>query len=273
MLELTIVGRLANVPTTPTREIALRGPDDEPQAYSWSAGSQYWLEIPEIGLFCVDERGAVRGIPYGSVDRLLDAFDGRVVPLALQALGFEVLHASAVCLPAGLVAFCAFSEMGKSTTAAAFGARGHPIWADDAVALEIDAAGAIVAWPLNSTVKLRSDVRSHFRTVGGASSVAGAREPTRLAAVILLDRTASEDGVVDVHRLTGAAALEALLPHGFRFSLAEPNRTRRMVENYLTLVSKLPILRARFPTGLPRLPSVVEEIESALHRELPVSAA
>jgi hypothetical protein len=94
-----------------------------------------------------------------------------------------------------------------------------------------------------------------------------------LAAVVLLDRRSSEAGDIDVRRLAEVAALEELLPHGFRFSLTNPERKRRMMEFYLRLVSTVPIFRARFPSGLERLPSVVEKIEGVLQGELAPRAA
>jgi len=57
-------------------------------------------------------------------DSVLDAFRRAVLPMALQARGLEVLHASAVRTPRGVLALCAVAETGKSTLACGLSQRG-----------------------------------------------------------------------------------------------------------------------------------------------------
>jgi putative ribosome biogenesis GTPase RsgA len=64
-------------------------------------------------------------------------YERAVLPRVLQAGGAEVLHASAVYVRDGVVALCGDSGVGKSTTAMALSRRGHPLWADDVVALDM----------------------------------------------------------------------------------------------------------------------------------------
>jgi len=58
--------------------------------------------------------------------------------------GFELLHMSAVELPAGVVAFAAQSGGGKTTLAAEFLARGGRLFSDDILALSEAGDGAVV---------------------------------------------------------------------------------------------------------------------------------
>lgn len=56
-----------------------------------------------------------------------------VLASLLDLEGHAVLHASAVCSPAGVLAFIGVSGAGKSTLAAALCSRGHPLITDDAL--------------------------------------------------------------------------------------------------------------------------------------------
>ena len=55
--------------------------------------------------------------PGVSPDAIEETFERGVLPLALQARGIQVLHASGIETPQGVVAFCARSQTGKSTLA------------------------------------------------------------------------------------------------------------------------------------------------------------
>jgi serine kinase of HPr protein (carbohydrate metabolism regulator) len=62
----------------------------------------------------------------------------------LQQRGRLVLHASAVTVDLGVVAFMGGPGWGKSTMAAAMYARGHSIVADDVTAVRADKAHPVV---------------------------------------------------------------------------------------------------------------------------------
>jgi len=64
-----------------------------------------------------------------------------VVILLLRQRGFLVLHAGAVAIEGGGVAFIGPSHAGKSTLSAAFQARGHTALADDMLLIRPDAEG------------------------------------------------------------------------------------------------------------------------------------
>jgi hypothetical protein len=106
-----------------------------------ATGGDGWMEVPGVAVFRFDrERRAVTAIARPGVepDLLLDNYHRAALPMALQFFGLEVLHASAVRTANGVVAFCATSETGKSTTVAGLSRRGHALWADDAIPFEID---------------------------------------------------------------------------------------------------------------------------------------
>jgi len=82
----------------------------------------------------------------------------QALPLVLGHEGFTVLHASACVTPAGTVAFLGPTGAGKSTMAAAFGATGCPVIADDAVLLTQRGNADLIAVPAYAGSRLWSDV-------------------------------------------------------------------------------------------------------------------
>lgn len=72
-----------------------------------------------------------------------------VIPLAmlLHQRGLLILHASAVAVNGGVVAFLGKSGQGKSTTAAALHQLGYPFVTDDVLAITFDGAGKATVFP------------------------------------------------------------------------------------------------------------------------------
>ena len=95
--------------------------------------------------------------PRRAVDLLRLYLLGPALALLLHQRGFLVLHASAVSLDGGVVAFLGHSGHGKSTTAATLHARGAAIVADDVVAVDLGAPGGPAALPGFPLLKLWPD--------------------------------------------------------------------------------------------------------------------
>jgi hypothetical protein len=223
----------------------------------------WWFHMPGLASFrfratgdvvALDRRGAAEA-------RIRDAYRRSVLPLVLQARGLEVLHASAVQTHRGVLALCATKETGKSTIAYALSRRGYALWADDAVAMQVEDR-AVRAHPLPFSIRLRPASAAHF---GADSSAAPIVEPSvaPLAALFVLARDESVAEGAIVRRLTGGAALTAILTHAYCFSLADQDRKGRMVEQYLTVTARVPVFEARFGAGLERLPAILDAIERA----------
>src|SRR5919106_5320553 len=128
-------------------------------------------------------------------DSILDAYYRSVLPMALQAQGAEVLHASAVLTPRGVLALCARSGTGKSTLAYGLSRRGYPLRADDAVAFE-NSGAQINVRPLPFSIRLRPDAAAFFDQAHVPLSLALMPDSvtqveerlTPLAALIVLER-------------------------------------------------------------------------------------
>jgi hypothetical protein len=202
--------------------------------------------------------------PAANETLVADAFRRCVAPMVLQTNGRQVLHASAVVLPDGVVALCARSRTGKSTLAYAL-SRGldRPLWADDAVAFEPLPDGGVATIPLPFSLKLRPAAAAYFGTGTQAAGEHG--ESSELLAVFTLARS---DSVREPRatRLTASRAFTALLEHAYCFDLENPVFHERMVSQYLELSARVPTFELEFPSRFEALPATVDEIQAALRR-------
>src|ERR1700681_3983242 len=138
--------------------------EGEVYAYAESCGDEYRMHLPGLASFRFSSRGdEVSAEINGATteELVLDAYRRRVLPMALQVSGREVLHASAVRSRAGVMALCADSGTGKSTIAFGLNSRGYPLWADDLVAFEVSDHGThAISLPFN--LRLRPSAAALF---------------------------------------------------------------------------------------------------------------
>ena len=249
-----------------------RGAGGAVVAYGTIRDGQHWIEVPGVARFRFgrsSRRVIARPDPAAGPGLVEDAYLRAVLPLALQVQGMEVLHASAVCSPRGVVAFCAESGTGKSTLAAGLGERGYRPWADDAVAVDTSSI-PVTSARLPFRLRLRPASTAFF---GGerAAMVAGSEAPrgdaverVPVAALCLLRRTDYVAGAVAAERLSASAALSAVLAHACCFSLRDPDRKRAMVRHFVSLATRVPVFEVRIESGLERLPAVLDGMEHTL---------
>jgi hypothetical protein len=88
-------------------------------------------------------------LPNAELGAVRTLLAGRFMGYLLRQRGHLVLHASAVAVEGKAVLFMGESGAGKSTTAASFHFRGHPVLADDVAALSLTESGVELhpAWP------------------------------------------------------------------------------------------------------------------------------
>jgi len=276
-------------------------------AYGHTVGSQHWMHLPGLASFSFDQGvEEVTAIPHGRAqdpareDLILDTYYRTVLPMALQSRGWEVLHASGILTPRGVVALCGVSGNGKSTMAfglsqpMAFGLsqRGWPLWADDAVAFETLETGIRIS-PLPFSIRLRPEAAAFFerntvpiaesergphtyspaifgasdayhgkRTVAHANLDRGEAQHVPLAALFVLNRThdGSDEAGVQVRQLSSTQAFLGVLAHAYVFSLQDLTRKQSMMRHYLDLVAQVPVFEISFRPGLERLPAILSEI-------------
>ncbi len=241
-----------------------------PCAFGYELDGAAWMELPGVAAFRFNRNSrsvvafAARRL---SIEVIREAYQHAVLPVALQYFGYEALHASAVSGRGGAVAFCAVSETGKSTLAAAFSARGYPVSADDAVVLDVGDSGSdIQALQIPFRPRYQCAAVSASATtdryLNGSSAGAFPRE--RLGALCVLERDDQVAGDVSIRRLTAARGLAALLPHAHYFGLRDAERSHLMMQRYLDICARIPIFAIRFQAGMERLPRILDAIEAAV---------
>jgi len=245
-------------------------------AYSSMRDGQFWIQWPERATFCFDSQAEeVRALPHSPFppEWLLDTYYRSVLPLVMQVRGWDVLHASAVRGPRGVIAVCGRSGSGKSTLACGLNQRGYALWADDDVVFGTSPHGVQTA-PLPFRLRLRPASAAYFgRSPAGAGPVAGndsftpvRLEPVALAAVYVIERAGDSElaAPIEIGRLSPGRALLAVFDHGYCFSLRDMERKRRTMRQYLNLAAEVPVYAVRFQPGWNRLRAVVDGLDQLL---------
>ena len=249
-----------------------RGAGGAVVAYGAILDGQHWIEVPGVARFRFGQsshRVIAQPHPAAGQGLVEDAYLRAVLPLALQVQGMELLHASAVCSPRGVVAFCAESGTGKSTLAAGLGERGYRPWADDALAVDTSSM-PVTSVRLPFRLRLRPASTAffggeRFSMVTRVEAPRGnAVERVPVAALCLLRRTDDVTGPVSAERLCASAALSAVLAHAYCFSLRDPDRKRSMIRHFVRLATRVPIFEVRIESRLERLPNVLDGMEQVL---------
>lgn len=235
------------------------------EAYGYTAGGYHWAHLPGTASFRFGMRGPeVVAIPDGGVEPGLveDAYFRNVLPLVIQLRGHEVLHASAVRTPEGVLALCGASGAGKSTLAHRLSARGHPVSADDAVVLDLDGARPTVL-RVPFRLGLGADAAVFFASeppTGETDDAAPPRSPLH-ALVIVQQWSQSDRPPVRITPLEPAEAFTALLPHAYYFRLSEQTRKALMLDRYLRLASSVPTFELAYRAGLGNVSTVLDLID------------
>lgn len=239
--------------------------DGKPAAYCYRDGDIWHIDLPGTASYSFRD-GADRivadAFPRARIEAIIDRHRRVVVPLALQALGHEVLHASAVSMPCGVVAFCGPSGVGKSTVAWGLGSRGHPVRADDAVALRFTGPIAtIVPLPFAPRLSAAAEVALSAAVEAPPPGDEIAGKP--LAAIVVLERVAATVAFSPPLRLPPLTAFQELFANGLCFSDYDRGRVALMVERYLGLASTVPVYRASVGRDLDHLSELLDGIEAA----------
>ena len=246
-----------------TRVQVWRDLDDEVCAYGF-AGAGWWsMEWPRLGTFRFGPTlgDTMEVIPEAGVSlpRLEDLHRRSVLPLALQALGRETLHASAIRLANGVAAFCGARGAGKSTVAYALCRRGYEQRADDTLVLSFEPDG-IRTYPLPFTPRLRPASADFFATGTGDELLKATEkgEPEPLAAIFVLLPTAHASEIPAIERLPPTRALRAALGQAHCFDTGNAESRRRLLRNYLEVAACVPVFNVMYRPGLERLDSLLD---------------
>jgi len=236
----------------------------------------YLLRYPGFADFIVDRAG--RELRCARIDSgtspqtlrhlLLD----QVLPLVLNLLGRDVLHATAVDTPGGVCAFIGPAGAGKSTLAASFAAAGYSTFCDDC--LVVGRNGGIICTPGypgvrlwrdsfaalgNHLVKL-SDVANYTskcRIVSNTGQFPD--DPRPLIAIYRISRPADGEpplSTAHVEPVTGREAFMELVSSAYVLDVTEPATLVRHFRFIEQLVAQVPIARLLLPNDFALLPTV-----------------
>lgn len=253
--------------------IELAGSPTRQVARAWQvAGDEYRLSLPEAGEYCVRAGRAISVSPVPGADwRAVRVF---LLGSAWGALcyqrGLLVLHASAMCVGAGAVAFCAPQGQGKSSLAAWMAARGHPFVSDDLCRIALCEPDMAVIYPATPRLKLWRETLDRLGWQGveldhapfGADKLqhppAGvACAPVALRAIYLL-----EWGESSIIRLQGYAGLRRLVSAAtYRPELLEPlGRLGAYWRQCLELTQRVPVWQLTRPRDFGKMDATVDAL-------------
>lgn len=261
-----VVVRLGHVPglphDPPVGDGLLRTSADEVCLYWRNVGAVLLRRGREITL---DPR------PEAALDLLRLYLLGPVLGLLLHQRGLLVLHASAVILEGGVVAFLGSSGRGKSTTAATLHARGCAVVADDVLAIDLEASGGPAAVPGFPQLKLWPDAvtalgespddlprihASEEKRARVADAVATTPRPLRRVYVL------TDADSLDLETLGGHTAVFELLQHSYVAPALEQLGSSRFLAQCARLAAAVTVLRLRRPRSLAGLGELAALIEA-----------
>jgi hypothetical protein len=205
---------------------------------------------------------------------------GPVIGFALRLRGTLCLHASAVVVDGRAVALLGPSQAGKSTTAAAFGAAGYPVLADDLVALrEVD--GTPMAYPGAGSLRLWEEgERMMFYRYGtlprlapswakgtlamDAHGVEHVERAVPLGAIVVLGEREAGAGAPHWSEISDLEAFLAIVANSYAsYLLDSPMRAVEFAQ-VSRLIGRCPVRRVTPSTDAARLGELVATIVGAV---------
>lgn len=227
-------------------------------------GSGYLLRFPQLADFEVSSDGRdIRGWPAMGVKptTVHHLYLNQVLPLALSRQGKLVLHASAVDVGGGCVAFMGASGRGKSTLAASFATAGTRFLTDDGLQLEWRGR-QLIGLASHPSIRLWEDSQNalvgqtlalgpavEYTTKARILADAGfafCPDPQPLKAIYLLgDGTAP---AVNIEPANPVTALLDLVRHSFLLDIDE----QKMLASHFDDISRIANLPLHYHLDYPR---------------------
>jgi hypothetical protein len=228
----------------------------------------------EVGMMLVrnGREIIVDAIPDIELDKLRIFLLGIALAVLLHQRGLLILHASAVAINGGIVAFIGDKGWGKSTTTAALHQQGHSMVTDDLLVLDMNQPAAPIVFPGFPQLKLFPDSAS---AVGHAPATLRQlySTATKYARRITdgftqtplpLDRIYVL-GVGSVHAIEpihGQSAFTELVRHSFVAKILQATDTAQAhFQHCAELARYTPVYQLQRQPSLQDLPVIVQLIE------------
>ena len=212
------------------------------------SGNGWTVEFPGLAHFAIRSDGAaVTG--YGAEREVRQLFLHQVAPLLQSRNGLAVLHASAVAVGAGVVAFCGPSGAGKSTLAGYLAATGNRLVSDDSLGISVE-NGAAMAVPSFPSLRIHTDSLKalglgtpceKMGTKGGKRRVAAGdalpfeTQPGSLRAIFYLEASAAAG--VTIERILAQDALVRLAGSSFLLDRKDKDQLRLQFHQFAALAA------------------------------------
>ncbi len=190
------------------------------------------LEVAGTGVFSFSSRSDIVDAqvpPDVSLRRVRRTYARIVLPLILQTRGWQVLHASAVEGPNGVVGLVGRSGAGKTTLAQTWARARGRVFADDALALRSD-QGAARALEIPGG--------------SGVAPVLATVLPLRALVVLEPGRSARPAGTLE--RLQPTNALAELLPHALCLDSRDRGLRATLFTAFVSLADTAPTYRLHY---------------------------
>jgi hypothetical protein len=238
-------------------------------------GDTLYLAIRDVGIFGARRGREILVDAQGGVDEkdLSLYLIGSVLGAILHQRGVLPLHASAVEVNGGAVAFAGPSGAGKSTVAAFLSRRGYPVIADDVCALAQQGDRAAV-WPGVARLKLgREGLQALARSAEGLSHAGGTRDkfqlpvssfadPARPVPLSMVYVLTDDAGDVWTQRVEGLEAIEAVASQTYCREFVESMGLERVWFHRVARVANgVEIRRLMRPRGFQHMERVLDRLE------------
>jgi hypothetical protein len=239
-------------------------------AFTYADGCRFWI----------DRRGVRIWMTFSSsLEDACTYLTGPIIACSLRLRGEFVLHASAVAIGSGAVAFSGPHGAGKSTLAAALGRSGHPVVADDVLRISVMNVGCR-AHPFGGILRLwPSGVETVFGTHAnlnritptwdkralpiGAEGVPGVLTPVALSAIVFLIE-GEADASPAIRRLPASEALLRLTANASASHFLERTDRVREFQQVAAIADSVPCFELR--RGEIAIARVVEFVQAEMRR-------
>lgn len=232
-------------------------------------GSEYLLRYCRVADFMINrsEIRCVRVVRETSEVTLRHVLLDGVLPLFMNLVGQDGLHATAVATEQGVVAFTGAAGAGKSTLAAAFVREGHELFCDDCLLLErrdevfgIPGYWGLRLWSDSQTALRLDDERSaqtNFKTRSLTSRARDllCRKPMRVTRIYQVKREPA-DSAPRIAPLTGREAVAQLIRASYRLDVDDTQMLARQFRLLSQLADQSPVKALIVPNDFKALPIV-----------------
>jgi len=274
-------------PENPDWFLTSTRPVGRPWAKCGKIDCGYVIRYAGLGDFVVDRSPPT--INCGNIEPGVDAATIRhlvldqALPLVLNLIGRDVLHATAVHTAHGVCAFIGPAGSGKSTLAASLCVSGGRPFCDDTLAIEMGERA--MALPGYAGVRLWRDALDAIADEGGGDSSAPVanytskrrhfgsnREPVAgaypLSAIYRVARDDDPNNFLTVPRIEPLGARDAfmeIVSSAFVMDVTDAAALARHFKFVKRLIEMVPVRRLHLPDGFSRLPDVRAAVLSDLN--------